>query len=192
MWQNHRLCVASRPSLVVICLKKFRKEFVVLEGRGPGARDNTKVRLEQPESDSAPAPGLAPPRLHGLAPQPASSQIFFHFTSLWFFPHQILFYLWILNLMFKNNWIYFYSCWKTQKVGAFWILFQISLNSIIRIGKTYLREQQTNLNYNLKILSNTQISTAWDLANSVPGFQTKSQWLELNVLFRLRLETFYV
>ena len=81
--------VASRPSLVVICLKKFRKEFVVLEGHGPGARDNAKVITELWSSQSwrrlAPAPGFAPPMLL-VSPQPAS-QIFSishrsHFFSL--------------------------------------------------------------------------------------------------------------
>ena len=119
------VCVASRPSLVVICLKKFRKEFVVLEGRGPGARDKTKVRVGAARLCSL----LAPPRLQRWSR--LRHKYFSVSHSSYFFSSMILS-LDTFSLKFKNNSINFFPLKRTEMVSAFWILFQISFHSIKR------------------------------------------------------------
>ena len=89
----------------------FWKDAAPVPGTTPRSSPSIgAVRAGQ--SRLAPAPDLAPPMLL-VSPQPASQ--IFSISHRSYFSHRILFYLWILNLMFKNNWIHFYSCWKEHR-----------------------------------------------------------------------------
>ena len=141
------VCVASRPSLVVICLKKFRKEFVVLEGRGPGARDNTKVIME-PGWVQTLGPLPLPAGLHLCSVVSRLSQLrhkYFPFHIAQIFLIEYYFIFGYLTWCWRTIEFIFIPVEKIIEGRCIWILFQISLNSIIRSGKTYLEEQETIL-----------------------------------------------
>ena len=88
----------------------FWKDTALVPGTTP--RSSRSFGAARAGADSRPLPAL----LH-LCSWSRLNQLhkYFPFHIAHIFSHWILFYLWILNLMFKNNWIHFYSSWKEHR-----------------------------------------------------------------------------